>query len=73
MRVQNLTVGYTFEVPGQGRTARAYVSSDNLLLLTGYDGYDPEVFTDAGLAVLGIDYLSYPRARTFTFGLRVNF
>ena len=73
VRVQNLTVGYTFEVAGDGRTARLYASSDNLLLLSDYSGYDPEVHTDSGLASRGIDYLSYPRARTFTLGLRVNF
>jgi len=56
-----------------GTTARAYLSGDNLLLFTPYSGYDPEVFVDAGLASRGIDYLVYPRARTFTSGLRVTF
>ncbi|MBC7791205.1 MAG: SusC/RagA family TonB-linked outer membrane protein [Anaerolineae bacterium] len=79
VRLQNITVGYTFGIPrytGPGRNIRAYVSGDNLLLLTGYDGYDPEVHTDAGIDGLvsrGIDYLTYPRARTFTAGLRVGF
>lgn len=76
VRLQNLTVGYTFELPTstlQGRTARAYVSGDNLLLLTGYDGYDPEAHTDNGLASRGIDYLTYPRPRTFSVGVRVGF
>ena len=52
---------------------RLYVSGDNLLLLTGYSGYDPEVYTDAGLATRGLDYLSYPRPRTFTAGVHVAF
>nr|MBA3558200.1 SusC/RagA family TonB-linked outer membrane protein [Gemmatimonadaceae bacterium] len=79
VRLQNLTVGYTFNLPrftGQGRNVRVYLSGDNLLLLTGYDGYDPEVHTDAGLDGIlsrGVDYLTYPRARTFTGGLRVGF
>ena len=81
LRLQNLTVGYTFTV-GTG-TLRAYVSGDNLFLITGYSGYDPEVFTasDAGRGAatgadiglgrssLGMDYLTYPKARTFLFGL----
>jgi iron complex outermembrane receptor protein len=50
-----------------------YISGDNLLLFSGYEGYDPEVFVNAGLATRGIDYLTYPRARTFTTGVRVTF
>jgi TonB-dependent starch-binding outer membrane protein SusC len=74
-RLQNITLGYTFKLPfsGSARTTRVYVSGDNLLLFTPYTGYDPEVFIDAGLASRGMDYLSYPRARTFTTGLRVAF
>jgi len=75
-RLQNMTLGLTFDMPrfsGAGRSARAYVSGDNLLLSTSYTGYDPEVFTDAGLASRGVDWLHYPRARTITGGLRVSF
>lgn len=74
LRLQNLTVGYTFRLPGlSSRDTRVYVSGDNLLLFTPYSGYDPEVFVDNGLAVRGIDYLIYPRARTFTTGVRIQF
>jgi len=76
VRLQNLTVGYTFDLPttlGFGRGTRVYLSGDNLLLLTDYSGYDPEVFTSSGLASRGIDYLTYPRARTFQLGARVQF
>lgn len=83
LRLQNLTVGYTFRV-GTG-TLRAYVSGDNLFLITGYSGYDPEVYTGSdanrnpasgagvglGRSSPGLDYLTYPKARTFLFG--VNF
>jgi len=74
-RLQNVTVGYTFDLPGRfgGRATRVYLSGDNVLLFTGYDGYDPEVHTDLGLASRGIDYLTYPRARTFTLGAHVQF
>ncbi len=74
LRLQNITVGYSVRLPGlSSRDSRIYVSGDNLLLFTPYSGYDPEVFVDNGLAVRGIDYLIYPRARTFTAGLRVQF
>jgi iron complex outermembrane receptor protein len=76
VRLQNLTVGYTFDLPGfetAGQNTRVYVSGDNLLLLTGYSGYDPEVHTENGLATRGLDYLAYPRPRTITAGVRVSF
>src|SRR2546426_2380635 len=76
VRLQNLTVEYALDLPvltRGARSARLYVSADNLLLLTGYSGLDPEVYADAGLASRGIDYLSYPRPRTVTGGLRVAF
>jgi iron complex outermembrane receptor protein len=83
LRLQNLTVEYALDLPfltRSARSARLYVSADNLFVLTGYSGLDPEVSslnpsdaTDVGLAARGIDYLSYPRPRTFTGGLRVAF
>ena len=76
-RLQNVTVGYTFDLPsfmGTARGSRVYLSGDNLLLITDYSGYDPEVHTALpGLAPRGIDYLHYPRPRTITGGLRVAF
>ena len=81
VRLQNVTVGFRFNLPnsvGGGRETRLYVSGDNLLLFTPYSGYDPEVFVRAGDGVTGaasrgIDYLAYPRARTFTTGARIQF
>jgi len=78
LRLQNITLGYTFPLPaffsGLGNTARLYVSADNLFLLSGYSGYDPEVNIGAsGLAARGIDYLNYPRQRVFTTGMRFTF
>jgi TonB-dependent starch-binding outer membrane protein SusC len=76
VRLQNVTVGYTLPTsrvaPGV-TSARIYLSGDNLILLTGYSGYDPEVNTESGLASRGIDYLNYPNPRTFTLGLRFGF
>jgi iron complex outermembrane receptor protein len=75
-RLQNLTVGYTFDtrmISRFARTARIFASGDNLLLFSGYNGYDPEVFVNAGLATRGIDYVTYPRARTFTTGFQIEF
>jgi iron complex outermembrane receptor protein len=76
IRLVNATVGYTFTLGGKLaaiRSTRVYLSGDNLLLFTPYTGYDPEVFVDAGTASRGIDYLTYPRARTFSLGAHVGF
>jgi len=76
VRLQNVTVGYLFNMPTRlmgGRSARVFLSGDNLFLVSGYTGYDPEVFVASGLASRGIDYLTYPRARTFTLGARMQF
>ena len=74
VRLQNVTLGYRFDIPGtEARSTRFYVSGDNLLLLTDYSGYDPEVHTETGLAARGIEYLSYPRPRTLTAGVSVAF
>jgi TonB-linked SusC/RagA family outer membrane protein len=81
-RLQNVTLGYTFDLPylnkfggaSAGRGTRVYLSGDNLLLITGYKGYDPEVHTQGpGLITRGIDNLTYPRPRTITGGFRVAF
>ena len=74
VRLQNLTVEYALPVfTGSARSARLYVSADNLVVLTGYSGLDPEVHADAGIGSRGIDYLSYPRPRTVTAGIRATF
>lgn len=76
VRLQNVTLGVTFDPPsftGAAKGARAYISGDNLLLMTDYSGYDPEVHTDRGLGSRGLDWLHYPRPRTITGGLRVSF
>jgi iron complex outermembrane receptor protein len=74
VRLQNLTVGYA--VPKTmlgGHQTRVYVTADNLLLFTGYSGYDPEVYVASGVASRGIDYVTYPPTRRFTFGARTQF
>lgn len=74
VRLQNFTIGYTLPRHlSRGRATRVFLSGDNLLLLSGYSGYDPEVFVATGLASRGIDYLTYPRARTFTVGARLQY
>lgn len=75
LRLDYLTVGYTFNNLPQVNRARLYVRAHNLFVLTGYEGFDPEVRTDnaGSLPAIGVDYLNYPRPRTFTFGVNLSF
>jgi len=83
VRMQNITLEYDLAFPALNRYARSaklYVSADNVFLITGYSGLDPEVSSnneanpsDVGLQARGIDYLSYPRPRIITGGLRLVF
>jgi iron complex outermembrane receptor protein len=76
VRLQNITLEYNLDLPVLTRnahSARVYVSGDNLVTLTGYSGLDPEVYASAGLASRGVDYLSYPRPRLVTGGVRLAF
>ncbi|MFH5831756.1 SusC/RagA family TonB-linked outer membrane protein [Halalkalibaculum sp. DA384] len=78
LRVQNVTLGYTLPTSLTGQNvlqrARIYVSAQNLLTLTDYSGFDPEV-SSGGQSNFnrGDDYDSYPRSRVFTIGLNLNF
>jgi hypothetical protein len=76
LRLNTLTLGYTFPkrmVRKAGiSNLRLYVTGYNLWLLTKYTGYDPEVNTMSGLTP-GIDCNTYPRSRTYTFGVNLTF
>jgi len=77
LRLQNMSIGYNIPMSNKTiRGLRLYVTAQNLFTFTGYTGQDPEVDTNKaidGVPSAGIDYLSYPRARTFTLGANVNF
>ena len=51
-----------------------YTTGQNLLTFTNYSGFDPEV-NAFGLSAteLGVDYGTYPQARTLTVGLNAEF
>lgn len=76
LRLKNVTLGY--QIPKKMlrkvgiSSARVYVSGDNLLTFTNYSGIDPEVSYHNGL-LTGLDNQVYPRARTFNFGINLNF
>lgn len=79
LRLQNVTVGYTFPkkwiTPLHITNVRIYFTGYNLLCFTGYDGYDPEVDTSSKNNPMtpGIDYAAYPKSRSFVGGINITF
>jgi len=82
VRLKNVALGYNLPVNMASRIgvsrARIYVSAQNLLTFTSYRGYDPEVNyntggSTAGNRNLGLDYGSYPNAKSYTVGLNIAF
>jgi iron complex outermembrane receptor protein len=65
LRMDNMTLGYSLNLKGQ--PARIYGAVQNVFTITGYSGIDPA----AGLN--GIDNNLYPRSRTFSGGLSLQF
>ena len=83
LRLDNMSIGYTFNTKKIDwlEKARVYVAGQNLFVITGYKGLDPEVEnfrgeasdTDAGLSP-GIEPRNYmPKSRSFTFGVNLTF
>lgn len=77
IRLQNVSVGYNVPTAGTAISSlRLFLTGQNLFVLTDYSGQDPEVNVNkaiGGVPSLGIDYTTYPRARTFTFGANITF
>lgn len=77
LRLSNITLGYTFPSRMMRRLGvrklRLYATANNLLTITGYKGYDPEVSTMSSALTPGVDYGSYPRSRSFIVGVNLSF
>lgn len=79
VRLQTASVSYNLPMKGEGflKSLRFSLSGQNLFLITDYGGLDPEVSTSDipanGLPSASIDYLSYPRPRTYTLGINATF
>jgi TonB-linked SusC/RagA family outer membrane protein len=78
IRLKNITLAYSIPSSLYKKTGltklRVYVSGTNLITLTKYTGYDPEVSAYNGNdAQIGVDLSNYPTAKTYTFGIDVKF
>ncbi|UYQ92668.1 SusC/RagA family TonB-linked outer membrane protein [Chitinophaga horti] len=76
MKLTNATLSYNLGNIGRNiKNVNLFVTGQNLFVLTGYSGFDPEVNTDKsinGVTSFGIEYSPYPTARTILFGLNFS-
>nr|WP_313581676.1 TonB-dependent receptor [Chishuiella sp.] len=78
LRLNNVRLGYNFGIEQLKwvKNLNLYVSAQNLFTITNYSGYDPLIDTAkaaSGNQSLGIDYTTYPSAKTFMIGATVKF
>ena len=77
VRLKNVAFGYNFPTSITQKLSmqrlRIYVSAQNLLTSTNYRGYDPEVNYRNSNLNAGVDYGSYPNAKSITAGINVGF
>lgn len=76
IRLKTLQLGYTLPEKILQKIAvqklRLFVSANNLLTLTKYNGFDPEIASD-GYVNIGVDKGNYPQARVFSVGANITF
>ncbi len=72
VRLDNTTLGYNFKQPIKSiSNIRVYLTGNNLFVITGYKGIDPEI--NQGGQSPGVDYNNfYPKTRTFLLGVNVS-
>lgn len=78
IRLKNITLGYTFPREMTKKwgleNLRVYANIQNLLTITGYSGYDPEIgASTASSNVMGLDNGRYPSPTVYAFGLNITF
>lgn len=77
LRLKTVTLGYTFPkamiAKAHLSNVRLYLAAQNLWTWTSYSGYDPEVSVRNSALTPGLDFSSYPRAYTISFGVNLGF
>lgn len=80
IRLKNISLGYTFPkawIKKLGlENLRLYGNIQNLLTITKYDGYDPEIgasTADAQGYTYGVDNGRYPSPTVYSFGMNITF
>ncbi len=76
LRLKTVSLGYSINPillkKYKIKSLRFYASTQNLFTITNYSGFDPEVSVMYSGLTPGFDYSSYPRPKTFVFGLNLS-
>jgi len=77
-KIKQITLNYnlpaSFAEHLKVQSARCYLGVSNVYTFTDYPGYDPEVGNGGDTqTVLGVDFGTYPSARTYTIGINLSF
>jgi hypothetical protein len=74
-RLRNIRLDYNIDLKSKAiKNLNVYVSAQNLLTITDYSGYDPEVNTFSGNdRRQGVDLGAYPSAKTYNLGFGITF
>lgn len=77
LRIKNVSLSYNLDhalVQRAGmRSARVFITGQNLLTFTNYTGMDPEVnYAGPANLVLGTDFFTYPQVRTISMGINLG-
>ncbi|MEC5144168.1 TonB-dependent receptor [Chitinophaga sp. 212800010-3] len=75
LRLKNISLAYDIPKSALKNTVgiKLFVSATNLLTWTNYSGIDPESNSSAGDIRQGIDFGTYPNAKTITGGVTLSF
>ena len=78
LRMTNLTLGYTIPDNKAFKAIKLsrmylYFSVDNVFTVTKYLGYNPDVDYNASNTAPGLDFGTYPLARSFSGGVKLTF
>lgn len=80
LRFKTITLSYDLPLPKLSsvfKSASIYATGQNLITITDYTGYDPEVNSYPNIAgnytSLNVDYNPYPNIKTYTVGIKLGF
>lgn len=77
LKLKNMSFGYTLPAKIASKLSmnslRVSFNVTNLFTITEFSGYDPEVAVNQRSGASFVSYSSMPQARTFSFGLNLNF
>ncbi|MFK7806779.1 MAG: SusC/RagA family TonB-linked outer membrane protein [Saprospiraceae bacterium] len=77
LRLRNLQIGYSFSSDllekVKVKEFRVYFTANNLMTITNYDGFDPDIGTNGWILDTGIDKGAYPSNKMLGGGVKLTF